>query len=59
MTVVSEDEGSHRTAPQQLRAVKYGSPWKVLCSPFVLGQVVFNALSSWAAHCSSTSFLLC
>ena len=48
VTVVSEDEGKpSQQRPQQLRAnVKYGSPWKVLCSPFVLGQVVFNALSS-------------
>ena len=48
VTVVSEDEGKpSQQRPQQLRAnVKYGSPWKVLCSPFVLGQVAFNALSS-------------
>lgn len=48
VTVVSEDEGKpSQQRTQQLRAnVKYGSPSKVLCSPFVLGQVAFNALSS-------------
>lgn len=46
--MVSEDEGKpSQQRTQQLRAnVKYGSPSKVLCSPFVLGQVAFNALSS-------------
>lgn len=40
---------------QQTRNI-YGSPWQVLLSPFVLGQLVFNAISSVA--CSVGVFYL-